>query len=138
MLVCRSVDLGFQPTQKSRRTKMTQYIQKGERIDFVNTTSNEIKYLDVIKGTDKIFIAAEDIPVGATGSVFTEGVFEIPAKKADVLAVGQKVYYTTEITKDATTTVQGEQSSTTDNLLAGYAVAAKVANSDIAVVKINA
>lgn len=114
---------------------MTQYIQKGERLDFVNTTSNEIKYLDVIKGTDKIFIAAENIPAGAVGSVFAEGVFEIPAKKADVLTVGQKVYYTTQITKDATT---GESDKATANLLAGYAVAAKTANDEVALVKINA
>lgn len=113
----------------------TQYIQEGKRLDYTNTTNATIKYLDVIVATDRIFIAAEDIPAGAVGSVFAEGVFEIPAKKADVLTVGQKVYYTTQITKDATT---GASDNATANLLAGYAVAAKTANDEVALVKINA
>lgn len=113
----------------------TQYIQEGKRLDYTNTTNATIKYLDVIVATDRIFIAAEDIPVNATGSVFAEGVFEIPAKKADVLTVGQQVYYTSQITKDATT---GSDSNITNNVVAGYAVKAKTATESVAVVKINA
>jgi len=70
--------------------KATQFVQDGVRIDY--TASSAVGYLDIVPGTSKIFVAAEAIAAGATGAVYAEGVFELPAK-AEAFTFGQAVYY---------------------------------------------
>lgn len=106
----------------------TQFIQDGKILDYTNSGSSAIGYLDIIPGTDKIFIAAEGIAVGALGSMYAEGVFELPAKAADVFTLGQKVYYST---------TDGITSTATGNVYAGFTTEAKAASDTTVNVKIN-
>lgn len=104
---------------------MTQFIQKGERIDYVNSSENTINYLDVVAGTNKLFVAAEEIAPGAVGAVYAEGVFELKAKKTDVFTFGQTLYY--DATNEYLTT------TSTSNKLFGYALAAKTNTEEVIV-----
>ena len=108
---------------------MTQYLQKGERIDYVNSSENTIKYLDVVAGTDKVFIAAEEIAPGATGAVYSEGVFELKAKSGEAFTFGQALYYDST-NKELTST-------STSNKYFGYAVEAKASAGVLAVAKLS-
>lgn len=72
---------------------MTTYVQNGKVIDYVNPGSTDIKYGDVIPGTDRIFIAAEDITVGDVGGIDSEGVFEFDAIDTVAFTLGQKIYW---------------------------------------------
>lgn len=110
--------------------KATQFVQDGKVLDYTNSGSSAIDYLEIVPGTDKIFVAAEKIAASATGGVFAEGVFELPAKAADAFTVGQKVYYST---------TDGITSTATSNVPAGFAIKAKTATTDTtALIKINA
>ena len=100
-------------------TAANSFVQDGKNLDYINSGATAIGYLDVVAGTDRIFIAAESIAPGELGSVYSEGVFEFPAKADDVFTFGQKLYY------DAT---NGYITSlATDHIYAGYATEAKAA-----------
>ena len=93
---------------------MTNYIQKGDIVDYTNSGSAVIAYGDVITGKDWVFVAAEEIAVGATGGVHAEGVFEFNTEDETAIAFGQKMYFA-KSDKVATATA-------TDNVPIGYAV----------------
>lgn len=105
---------------------MTQFVQKGERVDYTNGGSSAIDYNDIVPGKDRIFVAAEKIAAGATGAVYAEGVFEFDTADTDAIVFGQKMYYNEDdgITAAATkTTGEGNSAETTNNVPVGYAVA---------------
>lgn len=95
---------------------MTNYIQKGDIVDYKNSGASTIAYGDVIVGEDRVFVAAEEIAVGATGGVHAEGVFEFVTSDTTAIAYGQKMYY------DATNEVA--TATSTNNVAIGYAVQA--------------
>lgn len=107
---------------------MTQakYVQRGETIDFVNKTSEDISAGDVVDIGTRIGIAATSIPVGHKGALNVVGVYDIPALTTEELTVGQAVYY-----KDGKI-----QASESDATPAGWVVEHKVQTSAIARVKI--
>lgn len=72
---------------------MAKYIQDGKIINFRNTTEDAIRYEDVIVLTDRIGVAAMDIPAGGLGTVAVDGVFQVPAETTSAFAVGQTVYW---------------------------------------------
>ena len=106
----------------------TQFAQDGVRIDYT-ASSADVGYLEIVPGTNKIFVAAEPIAKGSTGAVYAEGVFELPAK-AEAFTFGQTVYF--DKTNGYVTT------TSTSNVVAGYVVAAKAESATSALVKINA
>ncbi|QNU67257.1 DUF2190 family protein [Ruminiclostridium herbifermentans] len=69
------------------------FIQKGERIDYTNSTSGAIGYKDIIPLVTRIGIAQEDIAIGATGTVAVTGVIELPADNTAAFAVGEQLYW---------------------------------------------
>ncbi len=69
------------------------FIQKGKTIDYKNASEAEIGYNDVIPATTRICIAGENIAVGATGSVHTDGIYELPAVNDAAFAVGDKLFW---------------------------------------------
>lgn len=80
------------------------YIQKGEAIDFVNSTEAKIVAGEIIALPNRVGIAGTDIPVGATGSLVIEGVFEFPKTTSLSISVGDSVFYNVsseKITKTA-------------------------------------
>lgn len=108
---------------------MNQYIQKGVVIDYTNATEAAIAYGDIVTLGTRIGIAAEDIAVGATGGVKTEGVFEVPAINTEAFAVGDILYLDAE--GKATKTVGAL------TVVMGRAVTAKLLAGTTAYVKIN-
>lgn len=100
---------------------MINYVQKGERIDYVNSSDSTINYGDVVAGKDRIYVAAEEIAVGATGAVYAQGVFEFLTADTSEIKFGEKLYYNTSSSKVTATS--------TDNIFAGYSAQAVAAAS---------
>ncbi|MCI1478113.1 MAG: DUF2190 family protein [Clostridium beijerinckii] len=102
---------------------MANFIQKGDIIDFPNATDKDIAYGQVVVLGNHVCVAAEDIKIGATGGLRTNGVFEFNAAKAPEIKVGSIVYYDT--TNDLVTSDKG-----TLTTIAGFALSSKAANTD--------
>ena len=103
--------------------------QNGGHLDYVNSTGSAIEANTVILYGSRIAVAGGDIQNGAKGALIVEGVFEFPKDDAAITA-GAAVYW------DATDSVI--TATSTDNTLAGYAVAAAAADDAKVLVKINA
>lgn len=69
------------------------YLQRGESLDYVNSTSEAITAGDIIPLVSRIGIAGTTIEPGATGSVHVIGVFEISKKDTTKIPFGTPVYY---------------------------------------------
>ena len=113
-----------------------QYVQRGEAIDYINGTEATIEYGDVVIIGRHIGVAAADILPGETGVLVVTGVFELPKKASEVLAVGDNVTFdaTNGISKATDTTVGDSGAVGTD--VHGYAVAAAEAADEVALVKL--
>lgn len=104
------------------------YIQKGEIIDYTNSSGVAIGYGDVVLLTSRIGIAAENIPSGMTGSLKTEGVYELPAVNNAAFTVGDPLYWD-GTAGNLTKTASG-------NILAGWCFEAKATATAVAKIKI--
>lgn len=108
----------------------TNYVQRGESLDYVNSGAAQIDAGDIVVIGTKIGVAGCDIPVGAKGSLHVEGVFEFPEKSGEsAINMGAAVYY--DATAGAIT------ATSTSNTLAGYAAAPAGAGATKILVKIN-
>ena len=71
---------------------MKTYVQTGGAIDYTNSgaalSAGDIRVLGNL-----LCVAITDIPVGATGSMATTGVFELPKVAAAVIGQGQTVLF---------------------------------------------
>lgn len=74
---------------------MAKFIQKGDNIDFKNTTDSPVLYGEVIVFGKMIGIANNDIPVGAIGTISLTGVYEIPCEAVEI-ATGDVLYWGAE------------------------------------------
>lgn len=109
---------------------MARFIQEGKVINYYNDTSNAIAYGDVIVLSQRIGVAASNIPAGSTGAVELEGVFEFTAETTAGFAVGQSLYW--DAAEKKLTATKAE----TGAIYAGIAVDPKALASDVAYVKI--
>ena len=99
--------------------------QRGESLDYTNSTGDAIPAGTVVILEDRIGVAGCDIPAGAVGSVHVTGVFEIDKTSGgSAVKMGQKVYF------DGTGITDTEDSNTP----AGYAAAD--ADADAATIKV--
>lgn len=105
---------------------MANFIQKGDIIDFTNATSEDIAYGEVVVLGNHVCVAAENIKIGATGGLRTNGVFEFNAANAPAIKIGDIVYY--DSTNDVVTSTKG-----TLTTVAGFALSAKAATTNGAV-----
>lgn len=105
---------------------MSNYVQRGESIDFKNTGVALIKANEVVEIETRIGVAGSDIPVGFVGALHVIGVFDIPATPTEVYKVGQAVYF-----KDGLIT-----SVAAAAIPAGYAIEPKATSKNIARIKI--
>lgn len=96
---------------------MANFIQKGEVIDFTNTTDNVINYGDVIPIGKHVGVAAESISAGAVGSVRLSGVFEMTVASGVTIAVGDDLYY--DVANKVATNIATETKA-----VIGYAISA--------------
>ena len=69
------------------------YIQKGESLDYLNTTDEKIKAGNVISLVTRIGVAGCDIAPGEVGSVEVVSVFEMPKSGKTAIPMGTAVYY---------------------------------------------
>nr|DAP82600.1 MAG TPA: protein of unknown function DUF2190 [Caudoviricetes sp.] len=75
---------------------MSDFIQIGEKMDFLNNTGADIAYYDVVPvGTACIGVAEMEIPQKEMGTVNLEGVWELTADNATVFNVGDMLYWNT-------------------------------------------
>ena len=75
---------------------MSDFVQVGEKIDFLNGTGADIAYHDVVPvGTACIGVAEMEIPQNETGTVNLEGVWELTADNATAFNVGDMLYWNT-------------------------------------------
>lgn len=95
------------------------YYQRGESLDYRNTTTKTIEAFAVVTLVSRIGIVGENIEPGAIGSVHVTGVFEIAKKDETAIPMGTLVYF------DGV----GITTSADSNIPAGYA-AVDVAASD--------
>lgn len=105
--------------------KTAVYIQRGESIDYKNTTDERIPANTVILLGKRIGVAGGDIPAGEVGSIHMNGVFEIPKKAGTALNAGDNVVFTEENGID----------KATDDVM-GYAVENAAAEAAAAKVKL--
>lgn len=103
------------------------YVQKGEILDFTNTTGEEIGYNDVVTLDSRIGVAKDIIPVNAVGSVAVTGTYELPADTTAAFVVGEQLYW------DETA---GKVVKTAGDIAAGWAFGNKIAAGAVALVKI--
>lgn len=110
------------------------YIQKGESLDYKNSTEAAIAAGDIVMLGSVMGVASCDIPVGAVGSMHVEGVYKLPKTSENAITMGTVVYYDgTGITEAAN---DGESEPTAYTAV-GYAAAdAATGDTEIAV-KIN-
>ena len=107
------------------------YWQKGEALDYLNSTDAEIEHGDTIVMGKRIGIAGDNIPPGKTGTVHVEGVFAFKRADTDDISMGTEVYLT-----DDGITAQAQAADKSENARAGYIAAPS--KGDIVYVKINA
>lgn len=107
---------------------MKNYIQDGKTISFTPTAavaSGEAVLLGML-----LVVAIGAIAANTAGEGVTEGVFELPKKSTEVVALGVDLYWD-DTEKELTTTA-------TDNTKVGKAWAAAASNTETVWVKINA
>lgn len=112
----------------------TEFWQKGEALDYTNSTSDAIEAGDIVQIGSRIGIAGGDIAPGKTGAIHTGGVWKMPKTGTAAISMGQAVYFDgTGITDDA----DDGGSPATAYAKAGYAAAAALAADEKILVKID-
>lgn len=92
-----------------------EYMQRGEALDYKNTTDAVIPAGSVIPLKTRVGVAGGDIAPGATGSLHVMGVFTMDKASDKEVAMGDALYFD-EASGNLTTDAEG-------NIPAGYAVA---------------
>lgn len=87
------------------------YWQRGESLDYPNTTTSKIEAGTVVTLTERIGVIGGDILPGETGAVHVMGVYDIPKTGTVEIKLGAKVYFDGN----------GITNVATGNVLAGYA-----------------
>lgn len=109
--------------------------QRGERLDYLNSSASDIEHFDVVAIGSRIGIAGADIEAGEVGAVYVEGVFELPKTDSTAINAGTVVYWDgTGITASA----DDGGSPATPYVPAGFATNAAAADDTTVLVKINA
>lgn len=69
------------------------FVQKGDTIDYVNSTGGAIPHNNVVVLTNRIGVSLETIAEDATGGVRVTGVFELPSVENAAFAVGDILFW---------------------------------------------
>jgi len=108
--------------------KQATYVMGDDRLDFTATAA--IKVGDVVPmGVIGVGIALTDITIGASGTLKTEGVFNIVSKTGEAFALWDVLYWDD--------TAKALTKTTTSNARAGMAVAAKASADAIVAIRLN-
>lgn len=102
------------------------YWQRGEALDYKNTTTSAIPANTVIPLVTRIGIAGNDIEPGQTGTIHVTGVFEMQKVDADEISMGTLVYFSED----------GITATSDGNVSAGYAAQDSAADAKTILVKL--
>lgn len=102
--------------------------QRGEALDYKNTTSSVIEANTVVAEGNIVGVVGTDINPGETGSLHVAGVFEMTKAASDDIAFGDLVYFN-ETSGEITKTASG-------NVQAGYAASEAGATTTTVLVKL--
>lgn len=86
-------------------TSNATYVQRGEALDYTNSTEAVIPAGSVISLTTRIGVAGTNIDPGAVGSIHVVGVFSMDKTDSEEVAMGDALYFDTatgKITKTGT------------------------------------
>ena len=70
-----------------------EYWQRGEVIDFTNSTETKIDANEIVVFGKRLGVAGTPIEPGETGSLHVFGVFEMPKSSTDAIPEGTSVYF---------------------------------------------
>ena len=96
---------------------MDNYVNEGKRLELAHTSA--VLSGEPVKIGSKLGVALQNYEANVEGVYLMEGVFRLPVRAADVLAVGEPLYW-----DDANKYLTKTPSS---HILAGFAVEAKPA-----------
>lgn len=88
-------------------TSNATYVQRGEALDYTNSTEAVIPAGSVVSLTTRIGVAGTNIDPGAVGSIHVVGVFSMDKTDSEKVAMGDALYFNTatgKITKTGTGT----------------------------------
>ncbi len=105
-----------------------EYLQKGESLDYINTTTKKIEAGDALIIGNRIGIAGTDIDSGQLGSIHVSGVYGFTKKDNAELVIGTEVYLSAD----------GITITAEDNTRAGFVAATSASTNNNVYVKINA
>lgn len=105
---------------------LASYSQRGESLDYKNTSEAVIAANTIIPITTRVGVAGDAIAVNEVGSLHVAGVFEMPKNEDDEIAMGAAVFF------------DGTQITITEgtNTPAGYAAADAAATTTTVLVKL--
>lgn len=103
------------------------YLQRGESLDYLNSTDKAIEAGTIIPLVSRIGVAGATIEPGELGSIHVIGVFEVPKSSKAEITMGTLVYL------DATGVTATSAASTVP---AGYAAATATAADTTILVKL--
>lgn len=104
------------------------YWQRGETLDYTNSTSKTIEANTIVKVGDIVGVIGTDIEPNEIGTLHIAGVFEMPKKTAsEVIEMGKKLYF------DGTTGVTATDS---ENTYVGISASASSATDATVLVKL--
>lgn len=117
------------------------YLQRGEALDYWNTTEETIPHGVIIPIGTRIGVTGCEIPPGRLGSLHVCGVFRVRKTDTAAIAMGQTVYFDgTGITGQASSSGGAEKSeaSAADTVIeVGYAAAPAGEDDETVLVKLN-
>ena len=105
----------------------SRFVQEGNTLDYINTTAKAINAGDIVVFGSRVGVAATDIPIGSTGTVKMNGVFEV-LKDDKEITVGAKLHYDQE--NEVMTATSND-----NTIEAGYAASAATAISTTVYIK---
>lgn len=109
------------------------YYQRGESLDYTNSSGSKISAGDVIELGDRIAIAGCDMADGTKGAVEVVGVFLIEKTGTNAISMGTNVYFDGDGITDAADDGGNPATAYTP---AGFAAAAAAADATEILVKI--
>ncbi len=105
-----------------------EYVQRGETLDYRNTTDSAIPCDTVVVVGGRIGVTGGEIKPGELGSLHMVGVFKLPKTGTDAIEMGTAVYF-----DGAGITATAAEGTTTP---AGYATAPSEASDKFVLVKL--
>ena len=74
-------------------TSNATYVQRGEALDYTNSTEAVIPAGSVVSLTTRIGVAGTNIDPGAVGSIHVVGVFSMDKTDSEEVAMGDALYF---------------------------------------------